>query len=118
MKAFLETTQWAGDKNFNHVYWMDDAKNKVYAYAPWGQPDSVKVFNKPFMIDTRGRKFQVVRNTFGFVDTSISTTNKIWTVAGSKGTIYTIEETTRGLTCTCSGFRFRGHCKHLDQVSK
>ena len=38
MKAFLETTSWDDGKEFPHVYWMDDGKNRAYAYARWGNP--------------------------------------------------------------------------------
>lgn len=115
MKAFLETTVYEEGREYPHVYWMDDGKNKAYAYARWGNPNDVKVFSKPMMIDVRGRKFEPVRNIFGFVDPA-ATGNKTWTVEGSKGNKYTVEQTDEGLTCTCSGFKFRGECRHLKEV--
>lgn len=40
-----------------------------------------------------------------------------WTVGGSKeGSEYTITLKDKGFTCTCSGFTFRGKCKHTVQV--
>jgi hypothetical protein len=112
MQAFIEMTRWDDGKEFPHVYWMDDAKNRAYAYARWGNPADVQVFSKPIQIDVRGRKFEPVRNIFGFRDAD-EVVNPQWTVTGSKGDKYTVERTENGMTCTCSGFKFRGDCKHV-----
>ena len=37
---------------------------------------------------------------------------------GSKGEDYTVEITTKGLTCTCTGMTFRGKCKHTESVAQ
>ena len=37
---------------------------------------------------------------------------------GSKGEYYTVEITTKGLTCTCTGMTFRGKCKHTESVAQ
>ena len=43
----------------------------------------------------------------------------VWHIAGSKkGTEYSVELHERGFTCECSGFTFRGKCKHSDSVLK
>jgi hypothetical protein len=61
MKAFLETTEWEGadGKNYNHVYWLNDSKEKMYAYAKFGNPAEVTTFKNPIRIDVRGRKFAI-----------------------------------------------------------
>ena len=42
-----------------------------------------------------------------------------WHIAGSKkGTEYAVELHERGFTCECSGFTFRGKCKHSEAVLK
>jgi hypothetical protein len=64
MQAFIEMTKWDDGKEYPHVYWMDDAKNKAYAYARWGNPNDTQVFKKPIQIDVRGRKFEPVQNIF------------------------------------------------------
>ena len=117
MKAFLEITEWADGSATNHVYWMNDSREKMYAFAPLGNKKAVKVFKNPIRIDTRGRKFKEVKNTFGFVETSVAkSTNPTWCVAGSKGATYTVELDAGVYTCTCQGFKFRGNCKHVTEI--
>jgi hypothetical protein len=74
MKAFLEVTEWPDTEfNCNHVYWMDDARNKMYAYAKFGNPLDTMTFKTPIQIDTRGRKFEVVRNDiYGWSDPDLT----------------------------------------------
>jgi len=40
---------------------------------------------------------------------------RTWTVAGSKGDVYTITERDAKRTCTCPGFQFRHHCRHITE---
>ena len=121
MKAFLEITEWA-DTEFdcNHIYWMDDSKDKMYAYAKFGNPSDTKIFKNPIRIDTRGRKFKEVANTFGFTvpKKEIAVSNTTWTVQGTKGAEYIVEKDGSVYTCTCPGFKFRGSCRHIEEVSK
>lgn len=119
MKAFLETTEWADTQfNCNHVYWMDDAKNKMYAYARFGNPKDTQTFSKPIAIDARGRKFVEVRHDiYGWKDPEQEVSvNLIWTVEGSKGAKYVVEKDGSVYTCTCPGFKFRGACRHAQEV--
>ena len=110
MKFYQETTKWSTDAP-NGIYLLNDSKSKMYAYIKPGAK-SVFKFKNPIRIDTRGRTFVPVKNTFNF-KLEEETTNRKWQVKGSKGDIYTIEETENGLTCSCTGFKFRGTCKHL-----
>lgn len=113
MKVVYEVTDWA-DSNVNHVYHMNDSMTKIYAYARWGNPADTQTFAKPIQIDSRGRKFEVVRNIYGWQDPDAVSTNR-WEVMGSKGNRYVVERTENGLTCSCSGFRFRGACRHVQE---
>ena len=117
MKAFLETTMWEGTQT-NHVYWMNDSKEKMYAYAKFGNPAEVQVFKNPIRIDSRGRKFEQVRNIYGWndPDEAVVTSNPTWTVAGSNGSKYVVEKDGSVYTCTCPGFKFRGACRHITEV--
>lgn len=116
MKFFAETTDYK-DSIPNGTYLMDDSKTYMYAYIKAGDK-SVFTFKKPIRIDTRGRTFKVVPNTFKYTMPGEVNQNPRWEVKGSKGDIYIVEKTEHGLSCTCSGFKFRGKCKHLDQIDK
>lgn len=115
MKFFQETTVWDNPAIANHVYLLNDSKSKMIGYVRAGT-NSVFTFKKPIGIDMRGRKFKEVPNTFGFVVKETAPVNPQWRVQGSKGDTYIVEQTENGLTCTCSGFKFRGACKHLEMI--
>lgn len=119
MKIYQETTHWS-DSNTrlpNHVYLMDG--DRAFAYSKWGEADP-QYFSKPLRLDKRGRKFvEIKKNLWGF-DLSISasaaqTPGKTWQVTGSKGDVYTVSLNEGQWACTCTGFTFRGKCKHLQQ---
>jgi len=113
-KFYQEITNWDVDyRQPNHVYLMSG--DRAYAYSPWGESKLV-FFNNPRRIDRRGRKFKEVPNTFNYVDET--PVNPYWVVQGSRGNTYTVEQTDSGLTCTCTGYKFRGKCKHLQEVSE
>jgi hypothetical protein len=119
MKAFLEITEWTDTQfNCNHVYWMDDAKNKMHAYARFGNPHDTQAFKTPIQIDTRGRKFVEVRNDiYKWTDTAAEVSaNPTWTIEGSKGAKYVVEKDGSVYNCTCAGFKFRGACRHIEEV--
>lgn len=114
MKFYAETTKWP-DGMANGTYLLNDSKTKMYAYVRPGAVE-VKKFNRPITIDTRGRTFVVVKNTFGFEISGPVAQNPRWEVAGSKGEIYVVEKTETSYNCSCTGFRFRGDCKHVKQI--
>jgi hypothetical protein len=116
MKFYQEITKWQ-DQIPNGVYLLNDSKTKMFAYVKPGAKSAFK-FKNPIGIDTRGRKFEPVSNTFGYQIEKEVSRNPQWTVTGSKGDTYTVEKTENGYTCTCSGFKFRGKCKHIDSVDK
>lgn len=111
MKAFLEVTQWA-DNYPNHVYFLNDSKSKMYAYVRHGTTDPFK-FKKAIGFDVRGRKFVEVPNSWKFQVKEEKPEGRVWTVTGSRGDEYKVSELNGNYSCTCSGFRFRGDCKHI-----
>lgn len=49
---------------------------------------------------------------------SLPTSNKIFKVKGSKGSMYDVSVTNGVWSCNCSGFGFRRKCRHIDEVKK
>ena len=116
MKFYQETTEWK-DGGVNHIYLLSANKTKMHAYIKHGTK-SVIEFKSPISIDARGRKFKEIPNTFKYKIAEEVSTNPTWTVVGSKGDVYTIEQVGNRYTCTCAGFQFRHKCSHIDKVSK
>ena len=115
MKWFAETTDYK-DKVPNGIYLLDDAKTKMYAFRPRGT-DEIKTFKNFIRIDTRGRKFVVNPVQFKTALKEPEPEGRYWIVKGSKGDEYKVSELNGNLSCTCSGFKFRGKCKHAESVS-
>lgn len=116
MKFYQETTKWP-DTIANGVYLLNDSKTKMFAYVRPGSDAAFK-FKNPISIDSRGRTFKEVDNTFGYNLAVEKPMYPQWTVVGSKGDMYIVEKTENGYTCSCSGFKFRAKCKHIDSVDK
>ena len=115
MKWFAEITEYNDAYAGNGVYLLNDSKSKMYAFQPHGT-GTIKVFKKPIQIDIRGRKFKVnpVQHRVDVEDEQPE--GRVWTVKGSKGDEYKVTELNGNLSCTCSGFKFRGKCKHADSI--
>jgi hypothetical protein len=108
MRAMREVTQWTDSMLGNHIYLLDG--DRAIAYQPWGT-GQIQYFRTPIRLDLRGRKFvEVLPNPFKVP----VTTARIVSVAGSRGATYDVNLDEQ--TCTCSGFRFRGKCKHVQQA--
>ena len=114
MKWFAETTQWA-TASPNHIYLLDDSKSKMYAYKPFGT-GTIKIFKNPITIDTRGRKFALNPQQFKTTVKKEIPQGRVIEVKGSKGDMYTLTESNGNWSCTCSGFKFRGDCRHVKSV--
>ena len=115
MKWFAETTEWK-DMAPNHVYLMDDAKSKMFAYVPTGT-NTPTIFKASIRIDIRGRKFKLNSVQFKTDIRSPEPEGRVWEVKGSKGDVYKVTEVRGEYSCTCSGFKFRGDCKHIKGVT-
>ena len=119
MKAFKEITEWDSDFAVpNHVYFLNDSRDKMYGYVN-SKTGLVQTVKKPYRFHTRGRKFQEVKNTWNFSadETPAPVAGQTWQVAGSKGDIYTVTLELGTWSCTCSGFKFRGQCRHVESIS-
>ena len=114
MKWFAETTDWH-DSTPNGIYLLDDSKSKMYAFKARGT-EAIKVFKNPIRIDTRGRKFVVNPVQFKTKLKEEEPEGRVWVVKGSKGDEYKVSELNGNYSCTCSGFKFRGACKHAESI--
>jgi hypothetical protein len=114
MKWFAETTDYK-DTVPNGIYLLDDAKVKMYAFKARGTGD-IKTFKNPIKIDTRGRKFVINPVQFATGLKEPEPEGRTWTVKGSKGDEYKVSESGGNFNCSCSGFRFRGACKHVESI--
>jgi hypothetical protein len=88
----------------------------MYAFTPQGVGE-IKVFKNPIRIDVRGRKFAVNSVQFRTDLKEPEPEGRVFTVTGSKGDKYTVNEVRGSWSCTCSGFKFRGECKHIKELS-
>lgn len=115
MKWFAETTEWADTTMPNGIYLLDDSKSKMYAFRPFGTGE-IKVFRNLIRIDTRGRKFVLNPEQFKTTLKEPEPEGRVWTVKGSKGDEYKVTDSGGNLSCSCSGFKFRGKCKHEESI--
>jgi len=116
MKWFAETTDYQ-DSVPNGIYLLDDGKTKMYAFKPKGT-DEIKVFKNAIRIETRGRKFAVNSVQFETALREPEPEGRFWIVKGSKGDEYKVTELNGNYSCSCSGFKFRGDCRHTKEVQK
>jgi hypothetical protein len=114
MKWFAETTDYK-DNTPNGVYLLDDGKSKMYAFKPKGT-GTIKVFKNPIRIDMRGRKFSINSVQFKTELKEPEPEGRVIEVTGSKGDVYKVTELNGNYSCTCSGFKFRGDCKHVKSM--
>lgn len=103
MKILREITDWGPEYNIpGHIYHvLDNGK-----LAAFDNGSGLVTFSRPLMFDRARRKFETLQEVSEKVDADAIT------VQGSSGKIYTIQDG----HCSCPGFKFRGHCKHIDQV--
>jgi len=115
MKFYRETTTWAVDYTVpDHIYLLNDSKDKMYGYLPAGSSEP-QVIRKPYRFDTRGRTFEVVAE-LGEIDLDTVKASEQWQFAGSKGDTYIVQRTDGVLNCSCPGYTFRGQCRHVKEI--
>jgi len=104
MKIVQETTKWDSPLAPNHIYYVDDSMSKFIAYIRAGT-DEKFTFKKPISFNRRGRTFTVLE--------TIETETETIKVNGSKGAIYNLTRANNHWKCSCTGFQYRGACKHI-----
>jgi hypothetical protein len=113
MKFYKETTKDWSVPTPNHVYLLTTDKSKLYGYIKAGT-EEVTVFGKPYNFDSRRRTFQEVKE-LGEIDLN-KVTVPTWRVNGSKGNMYLVQKIDNVYNCNCSGFKFRGNCRHIAEI--
>ena len=106
MKAVRETTKWNGNTP-NNIYFLTDTMGHLIAYIPKGTKEKITL-KAPIPFDRRGRTFEPYEETGAAKDPGTIE------VQGSKGAVYYLSNNGNGWVCTCPGFTFRGHCKHVE----
>lgn len=104
MKLRAEISEWSDDTK-NGVYLTNDSGDQCYAYAPFGI-STLKYFKNPITINLRYRKFLDLWR----IPEEEAEPEGIKEI-GSKGNAYYVTEN----SCTCSGFKYRGTCKHWEK---
>lgn len=121
MQAVKEITKWADGSDANHTYLLDG--DNMLAYIPRSTTEAVW-FKKPIKISRSGRKFETVatdvfNNWAKLIRAHVQVAQQIANVRqvqGSKpGVWYTVNLDQH--SCTCSGFQFRGACKHVKELA-
>lgn len=118
MKAFQEITEWDTDFTMpNHVYFLSDSKDKMYAYVK-RNTETVTEFKKPYRFDSKGRKFTEIENTFGYKKPEVEVKlGKEYKVPGSANNVYVVREHLGEWTCTCPASKYqKGECKHVAKL--
>ena len=117
LEILKETTVWSDGSNANHTYLLDGSK--IVAYAKCSD-NTVQVLRTQIKIDKRYRTFVKTKHP-GLEKLIKNTTPKSNTrvfKVKSKEKEYFVELSDYNYTCTCTGFNFRGKCKHIDAVAK
>ena len=118
MKVFQEVTEWSAEFAVpNHVYFLNDSKDKMYGYV--NSKGIVQTMGQPYKFHTRGRKFKEVPNTWKFkvAEEPEATTGKEYRVVGSKNNTYTVTDDNGSWSCTCPASRWqKGECKHIKEL--
>ena len=110
MKLYRETTDWDTP---NHTYLLSDTKQYMHGYIKQGCAE-LEMFKAPIRFDTRGRTFQYVSD-YSQDDAS---QDVVIEVQGSKGDKYYVKLQDSAAECSCTGFKYRGECKHLEIARK
>lgn len=84
--------------------WLTDRQFCITGDESW----PIRVINMDYVED-----LELISGNLKTIDLGIKT----WTVAGSKGSKYTVTRTPKKWECTCPGFQFRKQCKHISELA-
>jgi len=117
LEILKETTVWSDGSNANHTYLLDGTK--IVAYAKYSD-NTVQVLKSQIKIDKRYRTFIKTKHSGleKLIKNTIPKSNTRVFKVQSKTKEYFVELFDYNYSCTCTGFNFRGKCKHIDAVAK
>jgi uncharacterized Zn finger protein len=117
LEILKETTVWSDGSNANHTYLLDGSK--IVAYAKYSD-NTVQVLKSQIKIDKRYRTFIKTKHSGleKLIKNTIPKNNTRVFKVQSKEKEYFVELSDYNYSCTCTGFNFRGKCKHIDAVAK
>ena len=117
LEILKETTVWSDGSNANHTYLLDGYK--IVAYAKYGGHD-IQVLKTQIKIDKRYRTFVKTQHSGleKFIKSTPAKSNTRVFKVQSKTKEYFVELSDYNYTCTCTGFNFRGKCKHITAVAE
>ena len=106
-----EITDWGDTPVKNGVYHVNDHDQLVAYHAPMGELVEFKVPMKRF--SKARRKFKILDT---YAEDSVDSSVERHEFIGSKGNTYVVTVQDGAAQCTCPGFKFRGNCKHYNEV--
>ena len=114
-----ETTTWSTDYSVcNHTYLLGSG-NRVIAYINANnglliQPKTQLKIDKRYRTFVRDNHPELIKLQKSLIKNSDIRIFKV----KSKEKEYTVTKSVTSFTCSCTGFNFRGKCKHVDAVAK
>ena len=117
LEILKETTVWSDGSNANHTYLLDGTKIVAYAKS---SDNSIQVLRTQIKIDKRYRTFVKTQHSGHekFIKSTPTKSNTRVFKVQSKTKEYFVELSDYNYTCTCTGFNFRGKCKHITAVAE
>lgn len=103
IEVLQEVTEWSDGNVVNGIYHVDSSGSLVAFQAP-GQ--EIKTFKNPLKGFSKSRRKFEKLSEYPEPDDINAVV-----VTGSNGNKYVIKDG----KCSCSGFRFRGTCKHINR---
>ena len=106
IEILKEVTDW-GDHNCHNGFYHVNGQSQLVAYQTVG--GNLKVYKTPIKSFSKSRRKFVKVGDYQEKDNLGGIP-----VKGSNGNTYYIVDG----KCNCKGFQFRGHCKHVAELSK
>jgi hypothetical protein len=114
-EILIETTVWNTDYKVPNNTYLLNSKGEILAFIN-ELTGKLTVSKTPIKLDKRYRKFQKTSHP------ELEKISKLQKKEGrsfevkSKDNVYIVNLSNKKYNCTCTGYNFRGHCKHIDAV--